>query len=63
MTFDDMLNRTTHRHRNAVISVGVIQGGEAGWTLYGKDAAVLSQEEHSYAIGSVTKTLHGLPAV
>ncbi len=56
MSFDSMLNYTTKNNENAVVTVGVIQNGEASFTVYGKNAVKLPQSEHVYEIGSLTKT-------
>lgn len=56
MTFDDMLAYTTKNNGKAVITVGMIQNGEASYTVYGENGSVLPQTEHVYEIGSVSKT-------
>ena len=56
MSFDEMLRFTTRGNVEAVITVGVIRKGEASFTVYGKDATILPNEEYKYEIGSVTKT-------
>ena len=56
MTFEDMLTYTTKNNENAIIAVGIIQNGEASYTLYGENGTTLSQTEHVYEIGSLTKT-------
>ena len=56
MTFKDMLSYTTKNNDKALITVGIIQNGEARYTLYGKDGAILPQTEHIYEIGSISKT-------
>ena len=56
MTFEDMLAYTTRNTDGARITVGIVRDGEASFTVYGKDSAVLPQTEHVYEIGSLTKT-------
>ncbi len=56
MSFTDCLNYTLKGNDNAVITVGIIKGGQASYTVYGKDGVKMQQEEHIYEIGSLTKT-------
>lgn len=56
MSFNDMLTYTTENKKDAVITVGILQNGEAQWTVYGENGAVLPQELRTYEIGSLTKT-------
>ncbi len=56
MTFEDMLSYTTKNNENALLTVGIIQSGDANYTLYGENGKTLPQTEHSYEIGSLTKT-------
>ncbi|SHO47678.1 serine hydrolase domain-containing protein [Anaerocolumna xylanovorans] len=56
MTFDEMLSYTTKDNDRAVITVGIIKDGKMTYTVYGKNASVLPEAEHTYEIGSLTKT-------
>ena len=56
MTFRDMLAYTTKDNKDAVITVGIIQNDEMTYEVYGENGIKLSQEEHVYEIGSITKT-------
>lgn len=56
MTFDDMLAYTTNDNEGAIITVGIIQNGEAVYTVYGENGTILPQAEYVYELGSVTKT-------
>ncbi len=56
LSFQEALEYTTKGKANAVITVGIIQNGTATYTVYGEDGKELSQELHTYEIGSLTKT-------
>lgn len=56
LTFDEALSYTLADNRNAVLTVGIIQDGQASYTVYGNDGVILPPELHSYEIGSLTKT-------
>lgn len=56
MTFNEMLAYTTKDNSRAVITVGIIKDGKMTYTVYGKNASVLPEAEHTYEIGSLTKT-------
>jgi CubicO group peptidase (beta-lactamase class C family) len=56
MKFEDMLAYTTKSNKKALVAVGIIQNGEASYTLYGENGTTLPQAEHIYEIGSLTKT-------
>ena len=55
-TFESLLSHATRNNRKAVITVGMIKDGQASYTVYGENAAVLPQKAHIYEIGSLTKT-------
>lgn len=57
LTFEDALNYTTQGKPDTRITVGVIRDGQASFTVYGEDARVLPAENHTYEIGSLTKTM------
>ena len=57
LTFEDALNYTTRGKPDARITVGIIQDGQASFTVYGENARVLPAESHTYEIGSLTKTM------
>jgi len=56
LSFKDCLNYTLKGNDNAVITVGIIKDGQATYTVYGKDGVEIPQAEHTYEIGSLTKT-------
>lgn len=56
MTFEEMLAYTTQDNSDAVISVGIIRNNEMAYDVYGENGRKLLPEEHSYEIGSLTKT-------
>jgi len=56
MTFIDMLAYTTKDNKDAIITVGIIQNDKMTYEVYGENGIKLSQEEHIYEIGSITKT-------
>jgi CubicO group peptidase (beta-lactamase class C family) len=56
MTFAQMLAYTTGSNESARITVGIIQDGQASFTVYGMNGSVLPAEEYVYEIGSITKT-------
>lgn len=56
LSFKDCLNYTLKGNVNAVITVGIIKEGQATYTVYGKDGVEMPQVEHTYEIGSLTKT-------
>ena len=56
MTFKEMLAYTTKDNKNAIITVGIIQDGKVGFTVYGENATILPPHEFVYEIGSVSKT-------
>lgn len=56
LTFEDTLAYTTKNNRDAVITVGTIKDGKMTVTVYGKNASVLPTKQHTYEIGSLTKT-------
>lgn len=57
LSFAEALAYTTDGVADAVITVGVIKDGQATYTVYGQNAAVLPTQAHTYEIGSLTKTL------
>jgi CubicO group peptidase (beta-lactamase class C family) len=56
MTLDEMIEYTTKDNKQAIITIGIIKDGEMTYTVYGSNASVLPSEEHTYEIGSLTKT-------
>lgn len=56
MSFEEMLAVTTRNNDQAIITVGILKNGEMTYTVYGKNASVLPDEQHVYEIGSITKT-------
>jgi CubicO group peptidase (beta-lactamase class C family) len=56
MSSMEMIAYNTKRVKNAVVTVGIVQGGQMSYKVYGENGRELSREEHIYEIGSVTKT-------
>jgi CubicO group peptidase (beta-lactamase class C family) len=56
MTFKEMLAYTTKDNKDAVITVGIIKNGKMTYDIYGENCIILPKEEHTYEIGSITKT-------
>lgn len=56
LSFQEALAYSTKGREDAVITVGIVRSGEASYTVYGADGAVLPHETHTYEIGSLTKT-------
>lgn len=56
LSFDECVDYTISGDNNAVITVGVISGGEASWEVYSQNADITKQP-YTYEIGSVTKTV------
>ena len=56
MTIAEVVAAMTHNRPNARVSVGIVQDGHVTMTLYGQDGQVMPWAEHTYEIGSLTKT-------
>jgi CubicO group peptidase (beta-lactamase class C family) len=64
MAFDDisemsgaeMIEYTAKGVKKADITVGIIQNGQMSYKVYGENGKEISQKEHVYEIGSITKT-------
>lgn len=56
LTFMEALEYTTKDNTDAVITIGIIKDGKISYKVYGENAKELSEELHTYEIGSVTKT-------
>jgi beta-lactamase class C len=56
MSFQEALEHTLTDKPNGVITVGVIRGGGTSWAVYGEGAKQLPDVEHTYEIGSISKT-------
>ena len=57
LSFEETLEYTTSGKADAVISVGIIQDGEATFKVYGENGKELESKLHTYEIGSLTKTI------
>ena len=57
LTFEEALRYTTQGKPDARITVGTIKDGRASFTVYGENAQILPAEDHTYEIGSLTKTI------
>lgn len=56
LSFQEALEYTTKDNADAVITVGILQNGNASYTVYGENGKELPKELHTYEIGSLTKT-------
>ncbi len=56
LSFMDMLSYTTRDNNQALLSVGIIKDGHTKYTVYGENATILPSHEHTYEIGSISKT-------
>jgi len=56
MSFQKCLAYTTSGNPGAIVSVGILQNGQASVTVYGEDARILPNEDYEFEIGSITKT-------
>lgn len=57
LSFQEALEYTTKGNADAVVTVGIIKAGQASYTVYGENGKKLSNEPHTYEIGSLTKTV------
>lgn len=56
MKYKEMIDYTTKDNEEAVITVGIIQNEKMTYEVYGENGIILSPEEFTYEIGSITKT-------
>jgi CubicO group peptidase (beta-lactamase class C family) len=56
MSSIEMIEYTAKGVKKAVITVGIIQNGQMSYKVYGENGREISQKEHVYEIGSITKT-------
>ena len=56
MTTEEVLEFTLKDNEEAIITVGIIDGENMDFVVYGNNGEILSQKEHEYEIGSITKT-------
>ena len=56
LTFKEALEYTTKNNPDAVITVGIIKGGQISDKVYGENGKEVPAELHTYEIGSLTKT-------
>lgn len=57
MSFNEMLQYTVKNKEDAVITIGIIKNGEVSYKIYGNNGVELEQKQHTYEIGSMTKTV------
>lgn len=57
LTFMDALEYTTQGKPDVKISIGAIKNGQISFTVYGENGQILPFENHTYEIGSLTKTI------
>ena len=50
------INDYCMKKNNMALTIGMIYRGKTNYIVYGKDGTILPQLEHSYEIGSITKT-------
>lgn len=58
-SYEVTVKKITENRPDAVITVGIWENGKADYKVYGENARPLPFEQHTYAIGSITKTLTG----
>lgn len=58
MSYDDVFSYVLDNNENAILSIGILKDGQESYHVYGNNGEVLSDEEHVYEIGSVTKTFN-----
>ena len=56
MSSMEMIQYNTKGVKKAAITVGIVQNGQMTYKVYGENGRELSQREHIYEIGSITKT-------
>jgi len=56
MSSVEMIEYTAKGVKKAVVTVGIIQNGQMSYKVYGENGREISQKEHVYEIGSITKT-------
>jgi CubicO group peptidase (beta-lactamase class C family) len=56
MSSVEMIEYTAKGVKKAAITVGIIQNGQMSYKVYGENGREISQREHVYEIGSITKT-------
>ena len=56
MTYKEMIEYTTKDNEDAIITVGIIQNSKMSYNVYGENGTILSPQEYTYEIGSITKT-------
>jgi hypothetical protein len=57
MSSSELIEKHTKGVSRARLTVGIVQNGQMSYTVYGKNGSVLSNIEHIYEIGSITKDL------
>ncbi len=57
MSFADMLLYTTNDNQEIRITVGIIKDGNVRYSVYGSNGQTLYEANHTYEIGSITKTI------
>jgi CubicO group peptidase (beta-lactamase class C family) len=56
MSYKDILLCVTKNNKKAKITIGIIKDGKVSCFLYGENGSKLPYTEHTYEIGSITKT-------
>lgn len=56
LTFEESLKYTTNNNPDAIITAGIIKDGEVTYKVYGENGQVLPTKQHTYEVGSITKT-------
>ena len=56
MSSMEMIEYTTDGVKKAAVTVGIIQNGQMSYVVYEENGKILSNKEHIYEIGSITKT-------
>ena len=60
LSFKDALEYTTKDNKEALITVGIIKDGKTEYRVYGENGKKVENNEYTYEIGSITKTLTAL---
>ena len=60
LSFKDALEYTTKDNKEALITVGIIKDGKTEYRVYGENGKKVENNEYTYEIGSITKTITAL---
>lgn len=60
LSFREALEYTTKDNKEALITVGIIKDGKTEFKVYGENGKKVENNEYTYEIGSITKTITAL---